>query len=270
MTELQEVLKFIEKIESENSGKSAYEITNLLRGYTKPQYTTKLWSLATGYNQKYIQGEFQGKLNHEVVLSGEKTDFGHFIAALSDQINQPGIRKSDLTCWTSDHTSWAGDIGSAIMFYRSQSQAKKISLDEALKRLASDSDYTANIAAYLIGAKLNSDYTVTLSQAIAQYNAIEYTEHIQTFIKKRFGGIILGNKLQNPNTLEAEIRRVVSTYIQLSDTASDFYTSVKNLLRLQLKLEWGNNTAPHSSDLSTGSLHFLSHLIKYGNLAISH
>jgi hypothetical protein len=121
MAELTEVLRFIEKIETDNLGQSAYEIANKLRGYTKPQYTTKLWTLATGYDQKYIQGEFQGKLSLEVVLSGERTDFSHFIASLSDQINQQGIRKSDLTSWTGDHTSWAGDIGSAIVFYHSQS-----------------------------------------------------------------------------------------------------------------------------------------------------
>ncbi|MFN6569758.1 hypothetical protein [Dendronalium sp. ChiSLP03b] len=54
-------MRFIEKIESENYGQSAYEIANKLRGSTKLEYTTRLWSLATEYNQKYIEGEFQGK-----------------------------------------------------------------------------------------------------------------------------------------------------------------------------------------------------------------
>ncbi|MCF4966216.1 hypothetical protein [Nostoc sp. CMAA1605] len=267
MAELTEALKFIEKIEKDNLGQSVYEIANQLRGYTKPQYTTKLWTLATGYNQNYIQGEFQGKLSLEVVLSGEKVDFGHFIASLSDQINQQGIRKSDLTSWTGDHTSWAGDIGSAIVFYRSQSDpTNKISLDEALRRLASDTDCSANVAAYVIGNLLNRDRKLTISQAIRQYDATSYAVHIQTFLSKRFGANISGNTLQNPDTVEAKMRLTVSTYIGLSSTASNVYKSVKNLVKLQPQLASENQNIPNASDLLTGSLHFLSHLVKFGGL----
>lgn len=267
MVNFPEILRFIQNIETDNLGQSTYEIANKLRGYTKPQYTTKLWTVATGYNQKYIQGEFEGKLNQELVLSGEKIDFAHFIASLSDQINQQGIRKSDLTSWTGDHTSWAGDIGSAIVFYRSQSaNTGKISLDEALKRLASDPDYTANIAAYVIGNRLNCDRKATISQAIVQYNTTEYAGHVQTFLTKRLGAKILGNKLENPETVEAEIRRTVSTYIQLSGAATDVYKSVKNLVKLQPQLAPENDNLPNATDLLTGSLHFLTHLVKFGGL----
>ncbi|WP_414579149.1 hypothetical protein [Anabaena sp. CCY 9402-a] len=271
MADLKELLRFIENIEAENFGQSVYEIANKLRGYTKPQYTTKLWTLATGYNQKYIQGEFQGKLNQELVLSGKQTDFGHFIASLSDQINQQGIRKSDLTSWTGDHTSWAGDIGSAIVFYRSQPErTAKITLDEALQRLASDNDYTANIAAYVIGNKLNCDRKAIISQTIVQYDTTEYAGHIKTFLSKRLGANILGNTLENPDTVEAEIRRTVSTYIKLSGRASNVYKSVKNLVKLQPQLGLENNNVPNASDLLTGSLHFLSHLVKFGGLDSLH
>lgn len=271
MADLTEVLKFIEKIEKDNLGQSAYEIANKLRGYTKPQYTTKLWTLATGYDQKYIQGELQGKLSLELVLSGENIDFGHFIASLSDQINQQGIRKSDLTSWTGDHTSWAGDIGSAIVFYHSQPlSATRITLDEALKRLVSDADCSADVAAYVIGNILNCDRKATISQAIKQYDATGYATHIKTFLTKRFGANILGNQIQNPHTVEAEIRRAVSTYIRLSGTASDIYKSVKNLVKLQPKLGSENNNFPNASDLLTGSVHFLSHLVKFGGLDSLH
>ncbi|TBR59025.1 hypothetical protein B4U84_24530 [Westiellopsis prolifica IICB1] len=267
MSKLQEMLNFIEKIESENFGKSSYEIANHLRGYTKAEYTTRLWTLATGYNQKYIEGEFKGKLNQELVLSGENLDFAHFIASLSDQINSLGMSKSDLTSWTGDHTSWAGDIGSAIIFYRSKSdKTSKTTLNEVLKNLASDSDYTANITAYLVGLMLNSDPQVKISKAIYQYDTIEYSQHIKTFIQRRFDGIIEGNKIKNPAAVEAEIRRSISTFIRLYTPANNLFKSVKNLVKLQPKLEWENTTEPNGSDLLTGSLHFLTHIVKYGGL----
>jgi hypothetical protein len=267
MTELEEVLKFIEKIERGNYGKSAYEIANILRGYTKKSYTSQFWSAATGYKQGYIDGEFQGKLNRDnIILSGEATDFGHFIAALSDQINRPGVHLSDLTSWTADHTSWAGDIASAIIvFFSTQATSQFKNLEEALNKLASDSDYTADIAAYVVGATINSDSNTLISKAIARYNETTYSENVRTFIKKRFRGRIEGNLLKNPADVEAEIRKSVSTYIRLYP-ASDLFKSVKDLLKLQPKLEWEDPLLPSGADLLNGSLHFLNHIVKKGGL----
>lgn len=267
MPELEEALKFIKKFESENPRKSAYEIANKLRGYTKKGYTTKLWSTATGYKQDYIEGNYQGILNKEnAVLSGKITDFGHFIAALSDQINQPGINWSNLTSWTADHTSWAGDIGSAIILYYSKTDKEPInSLEEALNRYASDSDYTADIVAYVVGALINSGRQSFVSEAISQYNTKSYPENVRTFLKSRFRGIMEGNTLRNPAEVEAEIRRSISTFIRLYPTA-DIFKSVKNLLKLQPKLEWENTLLPSGVDLLQGSAHFLTHLIREGSL----
>jgi len=258
MTDVKEVLSFIEKIEGENLGKSAYEIANLLRGYTKSEYTSKLWTVATGYKQKYIAGEFQGRLNKHLLLSGEMTDFAHFIASLSDQINQPGIKKSDLTSWTSDHTSWAGDIGSAIIFYRSQAdKGNAMTLEKVLIGLASDSDFTANIAAYLVGFMINVNQQTTISKAIYDYDKIQYATHLQTFIKKRFGGIIEGNKLQNTDLIESAIQQSVSTFIGLYSPASNLYKSLKYLLKFPPQIRWQNKIVINSSDLQIGSQHFL-------------
>lgn len=267
MSELEEALKFIAKLERENLGKSAYEIANKLRGYTREEYTTKLWSAATGYNQKYIVGEYQGKLNQEnLILSGQSTDFGHFIAALSDQINPPRGNWSDLTSWTSDHTSWAGDIASAIIAYYSQYNNIKIkSVQEALNDFASDSDYTADIAAYVVGSMINSGSQASISKAISQYNVSPYSANVMTFIKKRFGGTIEGKKLKNPADVEAEIRRAVSTFIRYSN-AYDLFKSVKNLVKLQPNLESENTTKPNGLALLQGSRHFMTHLVKQGGL----
>jgi hypothetical protein len=82
MAELESILKFIETIEIEtseqaNPDQSTHEIANRLCGYTKPDYTTRGWAMATGYPQSFIDGT----LNQTVVLVGELTDFGHFIAS---------------------------------------------------------------------------------------------------------------------------------------------------------------------------------------------
>ena len=267
MSELEAALKFIEKIERENSGKSAYEIANKLRGYTREEYTTKLWSAATGYNQEYVDAEFKEKLNKEnLVLSGQYTDFAHFIAALSDQINPPRANWSNLTSWTADHTSWAGDIASAIIVYYSQHNNIEIkSVEEALNKFARDSDYTADIAAYLVGAMINSGTQASISKAISQYNVSSYSGNVRTFIKKRFGGTIEGNKLKNPADVEAEIRRAVSTFIRCSN-AYDLFKSVKNLVKLQPNLESENTTKPNGLALLQGSRHFLTHMVKQGGL----
>lgn len=264
MSELEEALKFIEKIEIYNSGRSAYEIANKLRGYTKPEYTTEMWQLATGYQQKYINGT----LNKEgLVLSRESIDFGHFIASLSDQIYQPGVNWSNLTSWTADHTSWAGDIGSAVIAYRSQFENIHIkSLDEALDKLTPNSDYTADIAAYVVGAMINWRQKPSISKAIIHYSTTSYAENVRTFIEKRFGGIIEGNKLKNPAEVDSEIRRSVSTYIRLYTQASDVFNSVKDILKLQPILEMENTLLPNGADILQGSLHFMSHIVKKGGL----
>lgn len=267
MSALEEALQFIEKIEHDNAGKSAFEIANKLRGYTKKGYTTPLWNTATGYSQNYVIGEFQEKLNQEeLVLSGEVTDFGHFVAALSDQINQPGVNWSDLTSWTGDHTSWAGDIGSAIVVYYDQHNDVNVkNIEDALSKFARDSDYTADIAAYVVGELINSKKQVFISQAIYQYNTTSYAENVRIFLKKRLGGTIEGHKLKNPENVEAEIRRAVSTFIR-SSNAPDLFKSVKNLLKLQPKLAMENTTIPNGFDLLQGSLHFLNHIVRKGGL----
>ncbi|MBW4487969.1 MAG: hypothetical protein KME12_09275 [Trichocoleus desertorum ATA4-8-CV12] len=264
--DLAAALQFIEKIERANAAQSVYEIANQLRGYTKPSYTTLLWSTATGYKQPYIEGEFKGKLNQELLLSGEKTDFGHFIAALADQINQPGVRWSDLTSWTADHTSWAGDMGSAIATFHAQGNNPKIpTVLEALNRYASDSDYAANIAAYVVGVMLNFGKQAVISQAIAHYDAQPYAENIRWFLQERFKGAIAANQLENPAEVEAEIRRAISTYIRLSPD-SGLFESVKNLLKLDPQLQREDFQHPNAAELLQGSLHFMTYLVKKAGL----
>lgn len=263
MSEFEEVLNFIENFEAAKLGKSIYEIANQLRGYTKPEYTTELWRTATGYDPKYIDGSLD---KGQLVLSGEVTDFGHFIAALSDQIKRPVFSWSNFTSLSADHTSWAGDIGSAILAYRFKSSNIQLkTLEEALNKFATNSDYSADIAAYLVGDLLNSGTLKRISQSIHYYHSISYSENVRAFLKKRFGGMIQGNKLKNPAEVDAKIRTAVSTFIQLS-TRADWLTSRKALLKLPNQLEAKNWDQLNGVDTLQGSLHFLTHLVQAGNL----
>lgn len=251
-------MEFIRSFEQSQPDASAYEITNRLRGYTKPSYTAKAWTVVTGFEQPFIES----KLDQNITLAGEITDFGHCIAALSDQIDQPGLQWSDFTRWTGDHTSWAGDIGSAIERFRSKPGDLK-SLAEALDRFASDSDHSANIAAWTVGATMNTK-KIQLSEAIEQYHAKPYTDHVKIFIQRRFNGIFENQTLTNPAKIEAEIRNATFAYLELSQNAGRLKQMMKSFTQT---LRSTPDRELLSADLLQGSLHFMSHLIRKGNLA---
>lgn len=259
MTDFSSVLEFIRSFEQSHPDISAYEITNRLRGYTKPSYATKAWTIVTGFEQPFIEA----KLDQNIVFASELTDFGHFIAALSDQINQPGLQWSDFTRWTGDHTSWAGDIGSAIELYRSTPGNLK-SLAEALDLFASDSDHSANIAAWTVGEIINQDKKIRLSEAIQHYHAKPYSDHVKNFIQRRFNGIFENQTLTNPAKMEAEIRNATFAYLELSQNAGRLKQIIKSFSQ---KLRSTPERDLLSADLLQGSLHFMSHLVRKGNLA---
>jgi hypothetical protein len=195
LTQLDSAITFIQ---SQETGLSpSYALANRLRGFTKAAYTSKFWTIATGTNQAFIQGNLDGNVS----LAGQTTDFGHFIAALSDQLNSP---RAKLTAWTGDHTSWAGDLGSAITLW-SQRPEKFSGLEEALVRFASESDLAANIAAYVIGHQLNTSGGL-LSAAITDYDRTPFAAHVQQFVALRFGN----------GDLAPEIRRQITTYLRLA------------------------------------------------------
>lgn len=260
MTDFTTVLQFISDFEQSHPDASTYEITNRLRGYTKPSYTTKVWTVVTGFEQAFIEG----KLNQDVILAGATIDFGHFIASLSDQINQPGLQWSDLTRWTGDHTSWAGDIGSSIETYRATPEKFK-GLGDALDRFASDSDYSADVAAWVVGTMLNGNSKMRLSEAIQKYHAQPYSEHVRTFIQRRFNGILDGQRITNPAKIEAEIRSATFAYLELSQNASFLKKLMKSFTQKLRSTNLERDLL--SADLLQGSLHFMAHLIRNADLA---
>jgi hypothetical protein len=211
---LKDLAGAIAVVRSYETGESAYAVANRLRGLTKPAYTSAFWSVATGSRQGFVRGDLDGM----VLFAGEMTDFGHFMAALSDQLEQPGLRRSDLTQWTADHTSWSGDLGSAIVTYY-RSPEKFVDLADALGRFASDSDQAANIAAFLIGHEVNGRGGL-LSEAIARYDGQPFAEHVRAFRDIRFG----------PGDLGMAVRGPIASYLKLASD-SGLYGWMKGALK---------------------------------------
>jgi hypothetical protein len=248
------LLQFIQTFEQANPSQSPYVIANRLRGYTKPAYTTRRWTTATGYEQAFITGT----LDREVLLGGAAADFAHLIAALSDQIAEPGLNWSQLTGWTADHTSWAGDIGSAIAAFR---KTPATPLADWLNRLAGEADYTADVAAWLAGQRINQ--AATLSGAIGALGSA--SDQARQFLQGRLGGQIQGNRLTNPASVEAAIRRGIFGYVALLPLGTDRAMLLQWLgNRFKTRATAGRGSEP--SELLQGALHFLHFLIRRGNL----
>jgi hypothetical protein len=244
-TSLSTALQFIQQVEQNYPSASTYEIANRLRGHTKPAYTTKFWTLATGFKQDFVFPNLDG----EMALAGEMTDFGHFIAALSDQINQPGLKLSDLTGWTADHTSWAGDIGSAIVTFCRQ-PAQFATVTQALDRYANDSDYAANIAAYIVADMLKQTPTLKISQAIQNYNADDFANHVRSFLMLRFGD----------GDSAPPMRRAIVTYLNLA-ADSGLWGWMRNIWR-------GRSASPVAyteAEINQGISHFTDYLRRQAN-----
>jgi hypothetical protein len=240
LTSLDQAIQFIQQVEQTYPNASPYEIANRLRGHTKAAYTTQFWSIATGFKQDFVFPNLDGTID----LAGEITDFGHMIAALSDQINQPGLKISDLTQWTADHTSWAGDIGSAIVTYcRNRKQFG--SVRDALDRFASDCDHAANVAAHVIGARLNQSPDRKISAVLQEYATEHFDSHVRSFQMLRFG----------EGDPAPQVRRQVLNYLKLA-ADSGLWGTVKGWFR--------GNTVPQvaysEAEINQGIAHFLDYL----------
>jgi hypothetical protein len=240
-------LDFIRQIEQANPNASPYEIANRLRGYTKPAYTNRFWSIATGYQQKFIDPTF----DFSIELAREMTDFAHLIAALSDQINQPGLNLSDLTRWTADHTSWAGDIGSAIATYCREPQVFG-AVQVALDRYANEADYAANIAAVVIADMIHQDNQLTVSTAIQNYNVDEFANHVRSFITLR------------DTDPAPQIRRSVLTYLNLA-ADSGLWGRVSGWFKGQRSAQSMRYT---EAEINVGIAHFMDYLQRQGDLLV--
>jgi hypothetical protein len=248
LTSLDQAIQFIQQVEQADPGATAYTIANRLRGYTKAAYTTRLWTIATGFKQNFIAPNLDGN----ILLAEESIDFGHFIAALSDQIHQPGLHLSDVTQWTGDDTSWAGDIGSAIVIYCRNPQQFG-SVRDALDRFASDSDYAANIAAYVMGHSLNQVRDLKISEVLQEYPHESWASHVRSFITLRFG-------TDDP---APQVRRSVLAYLTLAGDQG-LWRKIKGWFQPHSPMP----TIYTEAEINQGIAHFLDYLQRQGQVRV--
>jgi hypothetical protein len=232
MTPLEKALDFIEKIESKHNDKSNVDISQILRAHTG-RYVDLKWDLATGYF-KDKQGE---ELNLDVTLSNQSTDFGHLIASLSNYLSSKKALRDQKV--PSSFTSWAGDIGSAVV----KSRNENITMEKALQAKASDQDYSADILANAIGLMLTSNNDMSIADVIRGFDKIPYEEIVRFFTTSFLGGKYEYGTLSNRNEVDWKIR-----------------AEVRNYLGWRLKLPWG-------ADIAQGSEHFLDYLEQHSTKA---
>lgn len=278
-----QVLAFIQEIEAQHPQDSPYAIANELRRYTRKSYTHPLFRWATLSDVEYIDNP----LDVTVILCQQTTDFAHFIAALSDQINLPGWGYwfNFTTAWTGKHSSWSGDLAQAILDFREE---KFAAMESALEADASLPDLAANIAAFRVGFMVNQNtinpgwrnpqYHCKISDAILAYDQGLYSGQIREFIKEALGGKISNHQILNPGEIEANIRRAIVEFlvfmqllklgIKLKNwrNVNQNYRQLSRLTQHTITPEQEENTV----EVRRASLYFFEYLIETGKLAPVH
>ena len=183
-----------------------------------------------------------------MILSDKLLDFGHFIASLAYQISSKKlpVPNSDVPDWL----SWAGDIGSAVESYVKTDEQKE-TIIKSLDKNASETDYIADVAAYIVGKKILSGKKYV--DAIKEYNSVPYKDHVIEFIEEKLGGKVENKILKNPADVDLRIRKSVASFIALRPPVSNSFSLITDSLI--------NERA-----VSIGSLHFLIHLMKNSGL----
>ncbi len=201
-------IAFVRDTEQQYPNASPHEIANLLRRHTRPSYTETLFDLATLSRQPHLDNH----LDLTVSFAGQVTDFAHFVASVSDQLRlPPWVQWFDAaTRWTGKHSSWAGDLGQAVVDYRDR---KFPTLEKALAADASFPDLAADVAAVWIGDRLNRSFRLSLSEAIVQFNQQPYDESVRQFVAAELDGEFRGRVLWNYNDVLETVCRGVAEFL---------------------------------------------------------
>ncbi|WP_017658840.1 hypothetical protein [Baaleninema simplex] len=201
-------IAFVRETEQQYPDASPHEIANRLRRHTRPSYTEMLFDIATFSRQPHLDN----RLDLTVSLAGQVTDFAHFVASLSDQLRLPPWAQwfDAATRWTGKHSSWAGDLGQAVVDYRNR---RFSSLDEALAADASFPDLAADVAAVCIGDRLNSPFPPTVSEAIGQFDRRPYEESVRQFLEAELKSEFRGRILWNYSDVLETIGRGVAEFL---------------------------------------------------------
>lgn len=248
-------LQFIQEFEAKNHQDSTYKIANKLRGYTRPAYNSKQYTLATLSRQTYIDN----RLDRPVILAGQVTDFAHFIASLSDRIELPGWTRAldAATAWTGKHSSWAGDLAQAILEYR---RGKFATMAQSLTAVASGEDLAADVAAVQVGWLINTQ-SQNLSEAIALYHDRPYSLHVCQFLQHELEGKLVENRIHNSRAIVEGICRDVSEFLMLMEIQNVAWARKLNPKILQL-------IEQNHPDVRSAAQYFLDYLIPMGNLEV--
>jgi uncharacterized cupredoxin-like copper-binding protein len=219
LEEKQKVIKFIKKLELEQLEKGEpdmVEIANEARSYTKKEYNDWRWAVITHHYETFKGSE----LDTEIYLSGQRVDFGHMIASLSDQLHEIyldldiiKVNLDILDIIEASGSSYAGDLGSVVEQFEDNPQGKDIT--HWFKQLASDEDLAADISAFIIADDIKSGNSKSISEAIVKYDSIPYDKHIKTFLTKSLGAKISDNKVLNKADVVGEVKDEVEDFLRL-------------------------------------------------------
>lgn len=251
---LDTALDFVRDLEKRQSGKSAFEIANLMRRHTRPSYTETLFDLATLSQQPHLDNA----LDLTVSLAGQVTDFAHFVASLSDRLRLPSwVQWFDAaTRWTGKHSSWAGDLGQAVMDYRNR---KFPTLETALAADASFPDLVADVAAVQVGAELNRNSRLQVSESIEQFNDRSYEVSIRQFVQGELHGDLRGRVMFNYNDILGTVCESVAEFlmfVELKNIAKKRRVDA-NLLKL---------SEVYHPDVEQAASYFVEYIRKNGDL----
>jgi hypothetical protein len=254
MDELSQAWAVVREIEAEYPDANAYEIANLMRRHTRPSYTERLFDLATLSAQEHLDR----RLDLVVMLAGQTTDFAHLVASLSDQLQLPDWAKwfDATTRWTGKHSSWAGDLGQAVLDYR---DGKFQDLDTALAADASFPDLAADVAAVRIGRELNRHPQWKVSEAIALFQQLPYAESVRTFVVEELNGELRGKVLWNYNEAIAFVGRSVAEFLT--------FAALQRVAKRR-RLDAGILTFSEAQhpDVEQAAAYFIRYLCDRGNL----
>lgn len=204
---LDKMLRFIDDYQQQRPQESSIQVVRSLRAYTRPSYANQFWEMVAGSNPTFVKGELD---DQTVVLMGQRIDFAHFMAALSDQTWGGNLRSTvtDGALWLSskvitgwgydsrEYTAAIGDTAQPIEVYIQKygyRTYKPEVLNDLLKKYASDQDYASDLLAFAVGRLLYENSALTVREAILEASWFNYSNTVRRYLAEMFGAQLSPN-----------------------------------------------------------------------------
>lgn len=204
---LDKMLRFIDDYQQQRPQESSIQVVRSLRAYTRPSYANQFWEMVAGSNPTFVKGELD---DQTVVLMGQRIDFAHFMAALSDQTWGGNLRSTvaDGALWLSskvmtgrgydsrEYTAAIGDTAQPIEVYIQKygyRTYKPEVLSDLLKKFASDQDYASDLVAFAVGRLLYENSVLTVREAILEASWFNYSDTVRRYLVEMFGAQLSPN-----------------------------------------------------------------------------